>query len=347
MAKRAVGVRKRGAKWQWRATVNGVERTGTAATEAEATIARANALTASTSPLGFEPTIADVLAWADHSDLSETARRRNETAEKRIPTNFLDMRAVDFGPRRTLALWRQMVDSGEAPSTIEKAGQVLSRAWQQAANRELVPMVNPFRVVRAPKAPQPESIDIPAADDVQLALKLTVDMRPYGALLRLMAVTGMRPGEASGIKWSDINDHSIRIQRSINQYGNVTPGKTFRRGHRTVTVDEATLKAMKAQRIVGCDWCFTFDGRKPVTPKLVYRAVKRSQGSKENPHHSIHKPYLLRHFAASQAILAGLPITEVAEMLGDNPATVLRTYAHVVPGRDSAALSVARALDGG
>lgn len=50
--------------------------------------------------------------------------------------------------------------------------------------------------------------------------------------------------------------------------------------------------------------------------------------------------------AATQAIAAGRSIAEVAALLGDNPATVMKTYAHAIPGTESASLAVAALLDG-
>lgn len=42
---------------------------------------------------------------------------------------------------------------------------------------------------------------------------------------RFEVVTGLRPGEVIGLKWSDIVDNVVHIQRSINRSGQVTSGK--------------------------------------------------------------------------------------------------------------------------
>lgn len=42
---------------------------------------------------------------------------------------------------------------------------------------------------------------------------------------RMAVVTGMRPGEIIGLKWSDIGTAVISLQRSINIHGEVTSGK--------------------------------------------------------------------------------------------------------------------------
>ena len=47
----------------------------------------------------------------------------------------------------------------------------------------------------------------------------------YVNLFRFMLATGCRPGEAHALKWSDIKDGMIHIQRSINYRGRETGGK--------------------------------------------------------------------------------------------------------------------------
>ena len=42
----------------------------------------------------------------------------------------------------------------------------------------------------------------------------------------------------------------------------------------------------------------------------------------------------LRHTAASQMLMAGVPISVVAERLGCTEGNILRTYRHFIPGSD-------------
>ena len=45
----------------------------------------------------------------------------------------------------------------------------------------------------------------------------------------------------------------------------------------------------------------------------------------------------LRHTAASQMLMAGVPISMVAERLGCTEDNILRTYRHFIPGSDQGA----------
>lgn len=55
----------------------------------------------------------------------------------------------------------------------------------------------------------------------------------------------------------------------------------------------------------------------------------------------------LRHTAASEMLMAGVPVSIVAERLGCTEANMLKTYRHFIPGSDQAAADfMDRALTG-
>ena len=42
---------------------------------------------------------------------------------------------------------------------------------------------------------------------------------------RFQVLTGLRPGELIGLKWSDIDDFVVHVKRAINRDGEITKGK--------------------------------------------------------------------------------------------------------------------------
>jgi integrase len=56
--------------------------------------------------------------------------------------------------------------------------------------------------------------------------------------------------------------------------------------------------------------------------------------------------HVLRHTAATLALTEGVPVHIVAARLGDNPNTVLNTYAHLLPQSDELAAERVAALLG-
>jgi integrase len=54
--------------------------------------------------------------------------------------------------------------------------------------------------------------------------------------------------------------------------------------------------------------------------------------------------HVLRHTAATLALTEGVPVHIVAARLGDDPKTVLSTYAHLLPQSDELAVDRVAAL---
>jgi integrase len=87
-------------------------------------------------------------------------------------------------------------------------------------------------------------------------------------------------------------------------------------------------------------FCNTLGG--PHSPRPAKRDVPQAPQGRGHPVGSLH---ILRHTAASLALTAGVPVHIVAARLGDDPKTVLSTYAHLLPSSDEvAAERVAAAL---
>jgi integrase len=56
------------------------------------------------------------------------------------------------------------------------------------------------------------------------------------------------------------------------------------------------------------------------------------------------RPHVLRHTAATLRLTSGIPVHIVAARLGDDPSTVLSTYAHLLPLSDEQAAERVAAL---
>ena len=67
---------------------------------------------------------------------------------------------------------------------------------------------------------------------------------------------------------------------------------------------------------------------------------ERARGGKE----FLGPPCHLHHTAATLALTEGVPVNIVAARLGDNPNTVLSTYAHLLPRSDELAAERVEAL---
>lgn len=154
--------------------------------------------------------------------------------------------------------------------------------------------------------------------------------------INLLADTGMRRGEASGLMWSDIDfkEGIITIKRNLQ----LSPGKgiyttTPKNGKmRTVDVGDKVLRLLMMLRQEQSEKCiskyvFTQEGlaepMHPTSPTHYFKVF-----SKKYEVEDFH-PHKLRHTMASLAITNGADVVSVSARLGHSDSAVtLRMYAH-------------------
>src|SRR5262249_6770510 len=138
-----------------------------------------------------------------------------------------------------------------------------------------------------------------------------------GTLVRAMADCGLRPGEACGLQWADVDAQAgtLRIARAIENGGRIKATKTHK--VRKVDASRRLLAALSALRdteqveaLTGgremSEWCFPSDTGKPMAPDaLSKRFARLVEAANVAPWV---KPYTLRHTFASQHLDAGTPL---------------------------------------
>jgi integrase len=183
------------------------------------------------------------------------------------------------------------------------------------------------------------------AASISRFLAETRDDRIYPVWL-LLATTGMRRGEALGLRWSDIDLDacSASVRQTLITvgdeiaYGTPKTGK----GTRVVALDMSTVaalrsyKARQAQERLAlgpeysdCGLVFTQEDGQPLHPKRVSDTFRRKIAKLGLPRISLHG---LRHTWATLALQAGIHPKVVSERLGHaDIAITLNTYSHVTP----------------
>lgn len=262
--------------------------------------------------------------------------------------------------------------AGDAQEAAETAAKPLSESTRRhihvtlvialnAAVAQGLLAVNPATRATAPQRRDGAELHTWSRDELAKFLAATRDDRLH-ALWRLLAMTGMRRGEALGLKWPDLDLAGARvsIQRSrVLAGGQVLehPPKT-RAGRRAVPIDAVTvaeLKAWKAEQTAerlewgpawhGAGWVFTREDGEPLHPGVVTKRFGDAIDGAGVPHIRLHD---LRHTSATLALAGGVHAKVVQERLGH--ATIsqtLDTYSHTTPSlHEGAAERLAAIVDG-
>jgi integrase len=244
---------------------------------------------------------------------------------------------------------------GLSAKTVRNVHIALRRCLADAERFGLVQR-NVAALVKPPTPQRPELSTWDAAEMRTFLAAVQEDRN--GAAYRLIATTGMRRGEALGLRWTDVdlNVGRVMINRALSVIDNEIVWSTPKtaRSRRSVSLDPETIGTLKSHRArqleeriaAGDAWAdgdlvFSNGLGGPVHPDRFTRAfgsAARRAGVKQIRLHD------LRHTWATLALQAGVHPKVVSERLGHATTGItLDIYSHVQPELDaSAATTVAQ-----
>jgi integrase len=233
---------------------------------------------------------------------------------------------------------------------ITLAHATLRSALTDAQRLQLV-AINAATLVKVPK---PTSRKITPFDVGQAAAFLrAAERHRLSALFSVALACGLRLGEATGLRWEDVDlttgEIHVRQQLQIVNRQPVLQELKTEKSRRTLALPEVCLNALRAHRTkqledrlrAGAEWVETG----LVFTTFAKRGLARRRGAALHPRnvlrtlHSILDaatlPRLrfhdLRHSAASLLIAAGIQLAEVSLLLGHSELRVTADlYAHLV-----------------
>jgi integrase len=241
---------------------------------------------------------------------------------------------------------------GLSPATIKNTLPTLRRVFSVLQREERIAR-NPvsgigalMRRVQRASTEETREVEAWARNEAEtlLAVAHEHEHEPrFAPMINLLFATGMRRGEAMGLKWSDVDFDSrkLHVRRSITTGGITTPksGKS-RRVAMTDGLTELLFDLLAERRQEGVsrgwrevpEWVFCSQVGGALDPRNVGRiwARVRRRALKLGV-----RPLALhcaRHSWATWALQAGKNIRWVADQLGHaDPAMTIRVYAHAMP----------------
>jgi integrase len=166
-----------------------------------------------------------------------------------------------------------------------------------------------------------------------------------GALWHLLALTGLRRGEALALAWEDVDleKGSLAVRRALIPNGKevvVCEPKTAH-GRRLIALDPETVGVLKGQaarqsveQATAKSWTdtgliFTREDGQALHPEVVSRFFRQALKRTALPTIRLHD---LRHTHATLALRAGIHPKVVSERLGHATVSItLDTYSHAIP----------------
>lgn len=284
-----------------------------------------------------------IVAWWERESVTWAASTRAERSyriDKWITPYLRDVRLVDLGVER-VADWRaQIMRDGASANTANAVRRILS-AILGAAERigKLGSATNPVErvsVVKRDAEPERRALTVAQIERVRAAMTNPRDR----ALVSLMAYAGLRPEEALALRWRDVSDRTLRVERAFT-HGELRKPKAHSR--RTIKLAPALADDLAL-------WRERTPGGEP--DDLVVPALGRA----DRPRYGVDlssaflnlnnwrnrawaralaiadvkaAPYDLRHSFASLRFAAGATISDVMALMGhDAPTTTERYYLH-------------------
>lgn len=271
------------------------------------------------------------------------------------------VRLRQLTPERVEDAFEARAAAGMSRASLVKIRSVLGKALDYAQRRGAIAR-NVARVVELPaEARRADEGRSMTAEQARTLLAVTE--HPLHAMWAVMLYLGLRPGEAAGLQWSDVDLEAgvVHVRRSLKlERGRLVLDERLKtdRSRRSLDAPAAVVAALKAHRAAqaraqlaaGALWrppypdlVFTTSAGTPLAPRNVRRSLmaltrRLDMGDDWHPHE-------LRHSAASLMSEAGVPIERIADQLGhDGTRMSLLVYRHAVKPTTDAGLTMGQVL---
>jgi integrase len=285
--------------------------------------------------------------WLERSVRPSVRPRTHESYDlnvRRLAPHLGRYRLSALSPAAIEGSYGALLEAGLSRRSVEQAHAVLHRALAQAVKWGLLGR-NPSQAVNVPR-PQRREMRTFDEEQVRRLFEATADHRLHG-LWVLLVTTGLRLGEALGLRWEDIDLTAGRlvVKRALQRQreaGLVFVEPKSAKSRRTVHLaggTVATLREHRRRQLVerlhaGPAWqdhdlAFCREDGRPLEPSGVAERFREALKVADLPRLRVHD---LRHTAATLLLGRGVHPKVVQELLGHSTISLtLDTYSHVTP----------------
>jgi integrase len=319
---------------------------------------------------------------AGHPEIGESTRASYaKNIRLHIKPYIGDVPLCSLTSANVTTLYRKLLTSGRAdyregeglsPRTVRYVATILRAALQSAVESK-PPLLehNPadHKQAKPPRAKRSTAAEVNPWNAAQLGafLAWSAEHSQMHAAWHLLAMTGMRRGEALALRWRhvDLEAATASVQKSAGvlrvkgEGASVVEGDTKTGKPRVIDLDAGTVALLRSHRRArGAvhlnhvrDDALVFGDHEGgyLHPERVTRTfkadVERCRAALGEAGPPVIRLHDLRHTHASLLLAKGVPVKVVSERLGHSSATVtLTVYAHVMPGNQRQAADLFASL---
>jgi integrase len=301
-------------------------------------------------PAKSSQTVRDYLrTWLENDVKSNLAPRTYENYElnvRRVDQLIGSVRLNALKPDQLKAAYRDLLQKGLSPRSVQQVHRTLRAALRQAVKSEYI-YRDPTFGVKPPRAAEREEVVL-TPEQVRSLFASTADHYLYPVWV-VLATTGMRLGEALGLQWRDVDfdQGMLAIRRQAQRQkgdGMVLSELKTAASRRSLPLPAGTIEVLRKQYTAqrgqahahGLEW----DDKKQVfsgvedglyDPASVNKSFHRALERAGLPRCRVHD---LRHTFSSFIQSRGRTEREAQEVLGHASASTTRNvYTHVMPDR--------------
>jgi integrase len=285
----------------------------------------------------------DVLPAAPRVRSSNTLDNYRWAVDKHLVPSLGSIRLSALTPDDVERFLRAKAKAGLSKSSLTRLRTVLTRALRDAERRGKV-VRNVATLVDVPPAPSAEGRSL-TVEQARVLLD-AVQGDPLEALVVTGLMVGLRPGELLGLAWAavDLDAAVLHVRQSLKRerVGLRIGELKTKRSRRTLDLPGPVVEALRrhhanqaADRLAaGPAWngerdlVFTTAVGTPIDPRNLRRAFSGLTNAAGLGHWH---PHELRHSTASLLSAAGVPLEQIADMLGhDGTRMTAQVYRHAV-----------------
>jgi integrase len=203
--------------------------------------------------MGFPEVVADWLKWDQADNKASSLYQVTRIVEADLLPAWSGKRIDEIGKRDVLDLLDAIKERG-ALSKARKTFAHLNRFFNWCVQRDII-ATSPMTAIERPAGAAPRE-RLLSDTELVAVWRAAGELGPFGAITRLLILTGSRLNEVAQLKWAEVEGDAIKLagERTKNKKPHIVPLSA-----------PAKRLLDDVVPVHGCNFVFTTNGQKPIS----------------------------------------------------------------------------------